>query len=136
MNCLRLSSNIIGRSVLYNKINPSRRRSNIRIGSSLILSEQSFSGYLSSSSLDKTVSNHKKFDRKLYYRDEVHELRNAFSETGAIAEMPKWYKLGLIKVLATIVTFMLVGSLISKTVVTFLEENDIFKPEDGDDDED
>ena len=50
--------------------------------------------------------------------------------------MPKWIRGGLIKITTNIIVFIIVGVLISRTVVNFLDENDIFNPEDEDNDED
>jgi hypothetical protein len=75
-----------------------------------------------------------KFKRK--YRADLHSLKAAFTETGAIAELPLWYRYGFLKVTACVVVSVLVGSAISKSFTTFLEENDIFKPEDDDDEDD
>ena len=72
----------------------------------------------------------------MYYQNESHLIKDVYTETGAIADIPKWYRLGLVKVVANIVFFIFVGSFISKTAVTILEENDIFKPEDEDDEDD
>ena len=70
------------------------------------------------------------------YQTDYHLIKDVFTESGAIAALPKWYRFGLAKVCATIVLFVLVGSYISKAGVRFLEENDIFKPEEDDDDDD
>jgi hypothetical protein len=78
----------------------------------------------------------KRFNKSAHYFDQIHILNNVRTETGAYAEMPKWYKLGYLKVITNIIVFIIIGSYISKTTVTFLEENDIFKPEDDDDDDD
>ena len=65
-----------------------------------------------------------------------HVLKEVYMESGAIASMPKWYKFGIMKIILNIIVFICIGSLISKSVVNFLDENDIFKPEDDDNDED
>lgn len=82
------------------------------------------------------ATNLRRFNRTGYYQNEHHLLTTVYSSSGAIADMPKWYRFGLFKIVATIVTFVMIGSFISKAAVTFLEENDIFKPEDDDDDDD
>jgi len=89
--------------------------------------------------LNKFVSelgNLKRFNKSAHYFDQIHTVNNVRTESGAILEMPKWYKLGYLKVITNIIVFILIGSYISKTTVTFLEENDIFKPEDDDEDDD
>ena len=78
----------------------------------------------------------KRFNRAPYYQNEPHLLKDVYLESGAIADIPKWYRFGMLKVVANIIAFLFVGSFISKTAVTILEENDIFKPEDDDDDDD
>jgi hypothetical protein len=80
--------------------------------------------------------NLKRFNKSAHYFDQIHIVNNVQTESGAIVEMPKWYKLGYLKVITNIIVFILIGSYISKATVTFLEENDIFKPEDDDDDDD
>ena len=92
-----------------------------------------------STQLNRVISqlgSFKRFNKRVYYLREPHILNSVYEESGAIKEMPRWYKFGLIKVIMNIIIFIFVGSLISKSAVTFLEENDIFKPEDDDDDED
>ena len=82
-----------------------------------------------------TVNNRgKRFQR--VYQTEYHTLKDVYAESGAISELPKWYKFGMAKIIATIVGFIMIGSMMSKISVKILEENDIFKPEDDDDDED
>lgn len=77
-----------------------------------------------------------RFNRSAHYQNESHVIRDVYTHTGAINDIPKWYRLGIVKIVANIVFFICVGSFISKSAVTFLEVNDIFKPEDDDDDED
>ena len=78
-----------------------------------------------------------KFKKASHYQSDSHVLtQDVYTETGAIASMPKWYKFGMLKIMLNIIAFICVGSLISKTVVNFLDENDIFKPEDEDNEED
>ena len=79
-------------------------------------------------------SNSNRFTRT--YETDYHLLKTAFTETGAVGPLPKWYRLGIIKIVANIILFLFIGSYITKTFVKILEENDIFKPEDDDDDDD
>jgi hypothetical protein len=51
---------------------------------------------------------------------------------GAVNQVPKWYKFGFIKVLTTISLSLCLGAFISKTGAEFLEDNEIFIPEDDD----
>lgn len=86
--------------------------------------------------LVQEVSKKNFFKRKDFYQDEYHILTTVYSKSGAMNHMPKWYPFGIFKIIATIVTFLFVGSAISKKCVSLLEEYDIFKPEDDEDDED
>jgi hypothetical protein len=108
------------------------------VGSNIAVSSV-FSREMHNTQINKVISqlgSFRKFNKRLYYLREPHILNSVYEESGAIKEMPKWLRLGLIKVIINIIIFIFVGSLISKSAVTFLEENDIFKPEDDDDDDD
>jgi hypothetical protein len=71
------------------------------------------------------------------YQTEPHIARGVYDEdTGSIRPVPKWYKLGLIKVALVITTFVSLGAFISKSVAAFLEDNEIFIHEEDDDDDD
>lgn len=78
----------------------------------------------------------RRFDRTPHYVNDYHELKEVYSESGTIGGVPKWYRFGLVKVVLNIVFFIGVGAFISKKAVNFLEENDIFKPEEDDEDDD
>ena len=78
--------------------------------------------------------NIKRFQRS--YRTDFHIVKNVYSQSGAIAELPQWYRLGILKVLTNIFFFLMIGSMVSKIGTKFLEENDIFKPDDDDEEED
>ncbi|KAJ8037063.1 Essential MCU regulator, mitochondrial [Holothuria leucospilota] len=52
---------------------------------------------------------------------------------GGIQEMPTQTRFGLIKTIFVSVPFLYFGATISKEGAAFLEENDIFVPEDDDD---
>ena len=69
-----------------------------------------------------------------YFKD-IHIVNQVYSESGAIKNLPTWYKLGIFKLVLTFTCFLLIGAQLSKTGVKILEENDIFKPEDENDDE-
>ena len=56
-----------------------------------------------------------------------------YSESGAILPKPPQTRFFLIKVICTVVPFLYVGSQISKSGAAFLEENEIFVPDDDDD---
>lgn len=78
----------------------------------------------------------RRFDKTPYYVNDYHEINDVYSSSGSMRAMPKWYRFGLLKVMANIIFFIGIGAFISKKAVNFLEENDIFKPEGDDDDED
>ena len=86
----------------------------------------------------KLVQGHgrNRFNKSSYFQKDHHILKEVYLESGAIMSMPKWIRGGLIKITTNIIVFIIVGVLISRTVVNFLDENDIFKPEDEDNDED
>ena len=50
-----------------------------------------------------------------------------------IEEAPSQVKLGLVKVFAVVIPFLYLGAVVSKHGAEFLEEWDIFVPEDDDD---
>jgi hypothetical protein len=64
------------------------------------------------------------------------QVRNIVTtETGSILEAPqKKGILGFAGVAVAVTTGITIGSLISKDVASFLEENDLFVPSDDDDD--
>jgi hypothetical protein len=64
------------------------------------------------------------------------QVRNIVTtETGSILEAPqKKGMLGFAGVAVAVTTGITIGSLISKDVASFLEENDLFVPSDDDDD--
>ena len=56
-----------------------------------------------------------------------------FRDTGAVCEKPDHVRLGIFKVLVVVCPFVFIGATISKNGAAFLEENDIFVPDDDDD---
>jgi len=54
---------------------------------------------------------------------------------GIVAEPPR-VPFGMIGVICTVVSGLLIGAAISKNIASFLEENDLFVPSDDDDDDD
>lgn len=54
------------------------------------------------------------------------------SQTGAVLSKPEKTRFGLIKVTCVVVPFIYVGGIISREGAAWLEENDIFSPEDDD----
>ncbi|KAF7288044.1 essential MCU regulator, mitochondrial-like [Rhynchophorus ferrugineus] len=54
---------------------------------------------------------------------------------GVILPEPHSTSFGLVKVVLTVATGLLIGAGISKNIANFLEENDLFVPEDDDDDD-
>ena len=55
------------------------------------------------------------------------------SESGAILERPEQTRFGVVKALAVVIPFLWTGATVSKNGAAFLEENDIFVPDDDDD---
>lgn len=63
-------------------------------------------------------------------------IRNAVTtETGAFLPKPEKIPFGLLRVLLTVLPGLWLGATISKEAAAFLEENDIFVPEDDDDED-
>ncbi|GAB1608055.1 hypothetical protein Ahia01_001089600 [Argonauta hians] len=54
--------------------------------------------------------------------------------TGAMLNKPVVTKFGMIKIMSTVVPFLYLGATVSRKGAAFLEENDIFVPDDDDDD--
>ncbi len=129
--CLRLGSE---RGVLFTSRCSPSRYSILDLTRSATSATSASSSSSSESMMPSTTS---KFQRSKFYRRDIHELNSAIcSQTGRIGDMPLWYRFGYVKLTVCIVASLFLGSVISKSVTTFLEENDIFKPEDDDDDED
>ena len=57
------------------------------------------------------------------------------TESGAVLPEPPKTKYGIGKVMMTVLSGLYLGATISKTGAAFLEENDIFVPDDEDDDD-
>ncbi|GFN78192.1 chromosome 22 open reading frame 32 [Plakobranchus ocellatus] len=57
------------------------------------------------------------------------------SETGAVLERPQQVRFGLIKVALTVTPFLLCGATISREFAAWLEEHELFVPDDDDDDD-
>merc|ERR1711976_517748 len=76
--------------------------------------------------------NHGLFTKNLV-RPVVPKRTAVYTETGAILEKPEVVKFGVARLLVVTTPFLVSGALISKSVATFLEENDIFVPDDDDD---
>jgi len=64
----------------------------------------------------------------------LHSRNVVTNEAGCFHEAPRKQRFGLIGVALTITAGLTIGSLISKDVASFLEENDLFVPSDDDDD--
>lgn len=56
-----------------------------------------------------------------------------FTEAGGVRPKPETISFGLAKVLIVTIPFLIFGATISKNGAAFLEENEIFVPEDDDD---
>lgn len=67
-----------------------------------------------------------------------HPLRTqvrsvVYTETGGLLDKPEQVRFGLVKVLAVAIPFIYLGGTISMKGAAFLEENDIFVPQEDDD---
>lgn len=56
----------------------------------------------------------------------------AYSTSGALMPKPLKMQFGVVRALATVLPFLYLGATISKEGAAFLEENDIFVPDDDD----
>lgn len=56
------------------------------------------------------------------------------SESGALLEKPVRVRFGLIKVALIVAPFITMGGIISREFAAWLEENELFVPDDDDDD--
>lgn len=110
------------------------KQSHLRLGSSLI-SNTNTRGLNTSCPLF-SVPGSNKLKRSDHYFQDIHQTNEVFHPSGAIKEIPPWYKLGILKLIVTFGAFLMVGAQISKYGTKFLEENDIFKPEEDDDEDD
>jgi len=64
----------------------------------------------------------------------ISQVRNVTcNESGAILPRPYQVRLGLIKIGLTVTPFLLFGAKISQEFAAWLEENELFVPEDDDD---
>lgn len=60
-------------------------------------------------------------------------LRSAYFPSGALQPMPEGTSFAMGRVLCAVVPGLFIGAAISKSVANFLEENDLFVPDDDDD---
>jgi hypothetical protein len=67
-----------------------------------------------------------------YLRDH-HIVNGVYTEAGAILPVPKWYKFGITKVIVVVTAYILLGSFVSQATAEFLEDNEIFVPDEEDD---
>nr|CAI5832980.1 unnamed protein product [Callosobruchus analis]CAI5850201.1 unnamed protein product [Callosobruchus analis] len=66
-----------------------------------------------------------------------NQIRTAvYTKHGKIQSEPYRASMGILKVVVTVVSGLLIGAAISKNIANFLEENDLFVPSDDDDDDD
>ena len=127
----RLNSIFRMSTLVFKNIKPS----SLRLGSSLTFGYKS--RCLQTSPATLSVTGAKKIKRSDHYFQGYHSVNEVYHPSGAVKDIPPWYKLGIVKLTATFTLFLLIGAQLSKSGTKFLEENDIFKPEeDGDDDDD
>ncbi|KAI4462161.1 essential mcu regulator mitochondrial [Holotrichia oblita] len=70
------------------------------------------------------------------YTQTIQNTRRKSDAGGSILPEPPITKFGLLGIVATVATGLLIGAAISKSIANFLEENDLFVPSDDDDDDD
>lgn len=58
-----------------------------------------------------------------------------YFRSGAIKPMPKVLPFGIVGLFASVIPGLFIGAAISKSVANFLEENDLFVPDDDDDED-
>lgn len=58
------------------------------------------------------------------------------TSTGALLPEPHKIPCGLLGIVCAVIPGLLIGSMISKSMANFLEENELFVPSDDDDDDD
>ncbi|KAJ8955140.1 hypothetical protein NQ318_009033 [Aromia moschata] len=81
------------------------------------------------------VFNNEKFDAKGH--NKLCTLLTATtSKHGSVLNEPYRTPFGILKMIATVASGLLIGAAISKNIANFLEENDLFVPSDDDDDDD
>lgn len=67
---------------------------------------------------------------------QLDSVRNMFvTKAGSILPKPEKTSFGLMKVFIVVIPFLYMGTLISKSFASLLEEHDIFVPTDDDDDD-
>lgn len=67
---------------------------------------------------------------------EIQRRQSTHFRSGALKPKPEETPFGMVGVLCSVLPGLFIGAAISKSVANFLEENDLFVPEDDDDDED
>ncbi|XP_023306039.2 essential MCU regulator, mitochondrial [Lucilia cuprina] len=67
---------------------------------------------------------------------EIQRRNATHFRSGALKPKPEEMPFGMMGVVCAVVPGLFIGAAISKSVANFLEENDLFVPEDDDDDED
>ncbi|XP_005178452.1 essential MCU regulator, mitochondrial [Musca domestica] len=67
---------------------------------------------------------------------ETQRRQSTHFRSGALKPKPEETPFGMVGVLCSVLPGLFIGAAISKSVANFLEENDLFVPEDDDDDED
>ncbi|KAK9694287.1 putative mitochondrial precursor protein [Popillia japonica] len=70
------------------------------------------------------------------YARTIQTSRRKSGNGDSILPEPPITRFGLLGIMATVATGLLIGAAISKSIANFLEENDLFVPSDDDDDDD
>ncbi len=111
----------ISNKTVTNNINDN----NLRNSSTVSNYNQAIDSLLSKTGLNSSDNNKTKFKRQ--YQTDYHVLKQVYTETGAIEQIPKWYRLGVLKVIANIFCFVMLGSMISKVGTKFLPDNQYYQ---------
>lgn len=67
-----------------------------------------------------------------YHVTSLMRSTSTCSTSGAVLSKPESKRFGLVKVTCVVIPFLYVGGIISREGAAWLEENDIFSPEDDD----
>lgn len=74
--------------------------------------------------------------RKMYGDGRLPCRSRTTSPTGAILPEPKRTRFGLLGVVCSVLTGLVIGTNLSKMMANYLEEKELFVPSDDDDDDD
>ena len=96
-------------------------------------SAQNFSRSFSLSTVDNFFFRTTRRMKHAHFQHDAHVVNSVYADSGALLPMPKWYKLGMFKLFLMMTASLALGAMISKSFAEFLEDNEIFVPEEEDD---